>query len=66
MVNGQNVSIDDENGYTLNAGVGAKYFATDRLMINLEARYRHFDGLLDAVDDSLNAVETTVGVGWRF
>ena len=66
IVDGQNVSVDDENGYTLNAGVGAKYFATDRIMINLETRYRYFDALIDAADDSLNTVETTVGVGWRF
>ena len=66
IVDGQNVSVDDENGYTLNAGVGAKYFATDRIMINLETRYRYFDALIDATDDSLNTVETTVGVGWRF
>lgn len=65
-VNGQPVSIEDDNGFSLNAGVGAKYFATDRLMIRLEARYRYLDGLVDAFDDSLNTFETTLGVGWRF
>lgn len=65
-VNGQSVTIDDDSGFTLNAGVGAKYFATDRMMIRLEARYRYLDGLVDAFDDSLNTFETTLGIGWRF
>ena len=65
-LNGQPVSIDDDENYTLNAGVGAKYFATDRMTIHLEARYRYFDALVETVDDSLDTVETTVGVGWRF
>jgi outer membrane beta-barrel protein len=65
-VDGRDVAIDDDDGYTLNAGAGAKYFATDRVMIHLEARYRYLDTLIDAGDDSLDTVETTVGVGWRF
>jgi outer membrane protein len=65
-LNDESVSIDDDNGYTLNAGIGTRYLATDRIMIQVEARYRYRDRLLDAADDSLNTVETTVGVGWRF
>lgn len=65
-VNGQPVSIEDDSGFTLNAGVGAKYYATDRLLLRLEARYRYLDGLVDSFDDSLNTFETTLGVGWRF
>src|ERR1700741_1380365 len=61
-VNGQPVSIDDDEGFTLNAGVGAKYFVTDRLLIRLEARYRYVDAAVDSHDDSLNTVETTLGV----
>ena len=60
------VSIDDDSGFTLNAGVGAKYFATDRLLLRLEARYRYLDGIVDEFDDSLNTVETTLGVSWTF
>jgi len=66
LVNGQSVLIDDKNGYTLNAGVGVKYRATDRIQIQFEARYRYFDALIDTNDDSLDTVETTFGVGWRF
>jgi outer membrane beta-barrel protein len=65
-VNGQAVTINDDNGFTLNAGIGAKYFATDRFMIRLEARYRYVDKVLDNFDDSLNTFETTLGVGWQF
>ena len=65
-VNGQNVSIGDDSGFTLNAGVGAKYFVTDRFLIRLEARYRYLDGIVDSFGESLNTFETTLGVGWRF
>lgn len=65
-VNGQPVRIDDDSGFTLNAGVGAKYFVNDRFLVRLEARYRYLDGVLDEFEDSLNTVETTLGVGWRF
>ena len=64
--NGRAVSIGDDNGFTLNAGVGAKYFATDRFLVRLEARYRYLDGVVDNFDDSLNTFETTLGVGWKF
>jgi outer membrane beta-barrel protein len=65
-VGAQPVSITDDEGFTLNAGVGAKYYATDRFIIRAEARYRYLDKVLDRFDDSLNTVETTLGVGYRF
>lgn len=65
-VNGQAVTLDDDDGFTLNAGAGAKYYVTDRVLIRLEARYRYLDGVLDRYGDSLNTVETTLGVGWQF
>src|SRR5690606_21729202 len=33
------VRINDDNGFTLNAGVGAKYFVTDKVSLRLDARY---------------------------
>lgn len=66
LVGGQPVSIDDDQGFTANAGVGAKYYVNDRVLVRLEARYRYLDGVLDSHDDSLNTVETTLGVAWRF
>jgi outer membrane beta-barrel protein len=65
-VNGQPVRIDDDSSFTLNAGIGAKYYVNDRFLIRLEARYRYLDKVLDNFDNSLNTVETTLGVGWRF
>lgn len=65
-VNGGAVSIEDDSGFTLNAGVGAKYFANDRFLVRFEARYRYLDGVVDNFDDSLNTFETTLGVGWKF
>jgi outer membrane beta-barrel protein len=65
-VNGQAVRIEDDEGFTANAGVGAKYFVNDNFLVRLEARYRYLDQVVDRFDDSLDTVETTLGVGWRF
>ncbi len=65
-VNGQAVRIDDDEGFTLNAGAGAKYFITDNFLVRLEARYRYVDAVVDRFDDSLSTFETTLGVGWQF
>ena len=60
------VRISDDNGFTLNAGVGAKYFITDTVSLRLDARYRYLDKVIDRYDDSLNTFETTLGVGFQF
>jgi outer membrane beta-barrel protein len=60
------VRIDDDDGFTLNAGIGAKYFITDKVSLRLDARYRYLDKVIDRFDDSLNTFETTVGVGFKF
>ena len=60
------VSIKDDNGFTLNAGLGARYQATDHLFLKAEARYRYLDKVVDRFDQSLNTVETTLGVGYQF
>jgi outer membrane protein len=66
FVGAQPVTIRDDDGFTLNAGIGAKYFITDNFLIRAEARYRYLDKVVDHFDDSLNTVETTLGVGYRF
>lgn len=60
------VRIEDDNGFTLNAGVGAKYFLTDTVSLRLDARYRYLDKVVDRFDDSLNTFETTLGIGFKF
>ena len=66
LVGGQQVAINDDDNYTLNAAIGAKYSATDRVVLHLEARYRYFDRLLEPADESLDTFEPTVAIGWRF
>jgi len=65
-VNGQPVRLDEDGGITANAGLGAKYFVNDRVMVRLDGRYRYIDKLVDRFDDSLNTFETTLGVAWKF
>lgn len=65
-VNAAPVTISDDDGFTLNTGVGAKYFVTDHLLIRLEGRYRYLDKLVDHFDRELNTVEATLGVGYQF
>ena len=66
-VNGlQPVRIGDDNGFTANAGLGAKLYVTDNFLLRLDARYRYLDKVVDRFDDSLGTVETTFGVGFKF
>lgn len=60
------VRIDDDDGFTVNAGIGAKYFVTDKVSLRLDARYRYLDKVVDRFDDSLNTFEATLGVGFKF
>lgn len=60
------VRINDDNGFTLNAGVGAKWFVSEQVSLRLDLRYRYLDKVVDRLDDSLNTFETTVGVGFKF
>lgn len=66
VVGGRSVAIDDDSGFTLNAGVGLSYFATDHLIVRLDGRYRYVDALVDHLDNSLNTFEGSVGLGWAF
>jgi len=65
-VNGQPVTLRDDDGFTLNAGLGAKYYATDHVLLRLEGRYRYLDKVVEHFDHSLNTFETTLGVGYQF
>lgn len=60
------VRIDDDNAFTFNAGVGAKWFVSNSVSLRLDLRYRYLDKVVDRIDDSLNTFETTVGVGFKF
>jgi len=65
-LNGQAVTIDDDSGMTANVGGGIPFFATKHLIVRGDARDSYINALVDKYDNSLNTVETTVGIGWRF
>jgi outer membrane beta-barrel protein len=65
-VGGTFTTISDSNGYTANAGLGAKYYLTDTLFLDLDTRYRYFSKLVSNHGQGVNTVETTLGVGWKF
>ena len=60
------VSIDDSNGYTANAGLGAKYYITDNLFVDFNGRYRYYSRLVNNFGQGMNTAETSLGVGWHF
>lgn len=66
IANGQPVVINDDDGFTLNVGVGGKYFINELTQLRIEVRYRYIDKLVDTFDDSLNTFEATIGAGIRF
>jgi outer membrane protein len=59
-------TIQDDDGFTLNAGAGLKYALTDRVVLRGEVRYRYLDKVVDRLDNQLNTFETTLGLGYRF
>jgi opacity protein-like surface antigen len=46
-------TIHDSNDFTANAGLGAKYYVTGNFFVDLEARYRHLNRLLDTSGSKL-------------
>jgi opacity protein-like surface antigen len=64
--NGRSVVLTDSNGFTANAGFGAKYYPVNNLYVDLQARYRYLDRLVSDSNQHLNTTETTLGIGWRF
>jgi opacity protein-like surface antigen len=60
------VTITDSNGYTANAGLGAKYYLWDNFFVDLDARYRYLSKLTNADGQGLNTAETTLSLGYQF
>jgi len=65
-INGRPVVLSDSNGFTANAGFGAKYYLVNNLYVDLQARYRYLNRLVSDSNQHLNTTETTLGIGWRF
>ena len=59
-------TLTDSNGYTANAGVGAKYYLTSNFFVDFDARYRYLSRLVNRDGRGLNTGETTLSVGYRF
>jgi outer membrane protein len=66
VIDGQPVTLRDSNGFTANVGLGAKYYLTRSVYLDLGTRYRYFDRLVSGSNQNLNTTETTLGIGWRF
>jgi outer membrane beta-barrel protein len=66
LIDAKPTSISGSNGYTANAGIGAKYFLTNNLFVDVDSRYRYMNRLVSDFGRGLNTSETTVGVGYRF
>jgi opacity protein-like surface antigen len=65
-INGRSVSLTDSNGFTANAGIGAKYYVINNLYVDAQARYRYLDRLVSDSNQNLNTAETTLAIGWGF
>jgi outer membrane protein len=58
--------VTDSNGYTANAGLGAKYYLWDNLFVDFDSRYRYLSKLTSTNGQGLNTVETTLSLGYQF
>jgi outer membrane beta-barrel protein len=66
IINGRPLVLADSSGFTANVGVGAKYYLTNNVFIDLQARYRYLNRLVTNSNQIPNTTETTLGIGWRF
>ena len=60
------VTIADSNGYTANAGLGAKYYLSDNFFVDFDARYRYLSKLTSDYGKGINTVVTTLSLGYQF
>jgi opacity protein-like surface antigen len=60
------VTITDGNGYTANAGLGAKYYLSDNFFVDFDARYRYLSKLTSDYGKGINTVVTTLSLGYQF
>ena len=60
------VTITDSNGYTANAGLGAKYYLSDNFFFDFDARYRYLSKLTSDYGKGINTAQTTLSLGFQF
>jgi opacity protein-like surface antigen len=56
-INGRSVVLTGSNGFTANAGIGAKYYVINNLYVDVQARYRYFNRLVSDSNQNLNTAE---------
>jgi opacity protein-like surface antigen len=66
VTNGRDVVLTDSNGFTANVGIGVKYYVSNNIYVDVQARYRYLNRLVSDSNQHLNTSETTLGIGWRF
>lgn len=59
-------TLDDDGGFSANAGLGARLFITDSVYAGVDARYRYIDKLVKTDGSELHNFETTLSIGVRF
>jgi opacity protein-like surface antigen len=60
------VTIADSNGYTANAGLGAKYYLSDNFFVDFDARYRYLSKLTSDYGKGISTAVTTLSLGYQF
>lgn len=60
------VVLTDSNGYTANVGLGVKYYMTDNFFVDIDARYRYLNRLINNDRQGLNTAQTTLSLGYQF
>jgi len=58
--------LTDSDGYTANAGLGAKYYLHDNFFLDLDGRYRYVSRVISDYGQGLNSAETTLSLGYQF
>jgi opacity protein-like surface antigen len=66
LVAARRATITVSNGYSANIGIGARYYLSGNVFIDLDARYRHLSKLVSDYSQGLNTAETTLSLGYRF
>jgi hypothetical protein len=59
-------TLDDDGGFSANAGLGAKFYFRDDIYAGLDARYRYIDKLVKNDGRDLSTVQATLSIGYRF
>jgi outer membrane protein W len=60
------VTITGGNGYSANAGFGAKYYLTENVFVDLDGRYRYLSKTVSNFGRGMNTSESSLAVGYRF